>query len=93
MKKLLRDVWFLSFGLAMNVGAMTVCGSGDAQCKQPCEEHSECEGTLLCLNTTRGHLCLPNSCDTCFEDGLTCFTDDSGSYSDGSFFCGNPRCG
>ncbi len=93
MRKLLRDAWLLAFVMLMSFGAISACGSGDAQCHERCQEHSDCEGSLLCLNTTSGFQCLPNFCDTCFADGLTCYTTDSGSVSDGTFVCASPRCG
>ena len=92
MKKLLRDIRFLAFVGMMGVGSITACGSGDALCHEACSEHSDCEGSMLCLNTTTGHQCLPNHCDTCFESGLVCRSTESGSVSDGTFVCTNPRC-
>ena len=61
------------------------CGGG-ASCKEDCSEDSDCELGLACFDTrTEGKLCLPEECNTCFDDHRTCrYSENTDEQADGA---------
>ena len=69
------------------------CDAG-ASCKETCEEDSECADGMSCFLTDEGHICLPSSCGTCFEDGRTChYSENLDEQEEGELAeCGFKEC-
>ena len=59
------------------------CDAG-ASCKETCDEDADCADGMGCFITNEGHICLPSSCGTCFEDGRTCnYSENLSEQADG----------
>ncbi len=74
MKKAWKT-WMTWAALAIAVAAIAVActSSGTATCKETCETTDDCASGLTCLSTsTKGKICLPNDCNTCFDNQKSC---------------------
>jgi hypothetical protein len=69
-------VVFAGFGFTLT---LTSCGDlgGTASCEAECDSDSDCESGLSCFTLDGTSECLPENCQTCFEQGETCYYEEN----------------
>jgi hypothetical protein len=57
------------------------CGEQDPNfsetCQQPCRSDVDCNAGEACLDSASGNVCLPPSCQGCWDGGQTCYSNSA----------------